>query len=220
MGVMSGVVAVSVTLPACDGTADPAGHAPWPELELKPVTADGYGTDPDLITPAPAPWPRLMSDSQLVLTAVLADIIVPREGSVPPASEVGVVDVIDEWISAPYPRQQAYRELIEPGLRWLDDEAARRFGEGFAGLSEPQRLEIVDEIAFADRPAPESLAMARAFFASFRTLAVGAFFTSPEGIRDLGYEGNVVISGDYPGPTREAMAHLAGLLDELDLESP
>lgn len=219
MGALSGAVALTVTLPACNETAGRGEHAPWPELKLKPVTANGYGTDPKLISPAPAPWPRLMNSAQLALSAVLADIIVPREGAVPAASEVGVVDVIDEWISAPYPRQQSYRALIEPGLQWLDDEASRRFGRAFIKLSEHQRIEIVDDIAFADRPAPASLTQAKTFFASFRTLTVGAFFTSPEGTRDLGYEGNVVIAGDYPGPSAEAMQHLAELLDDLELEA-
>ena len=108
--------------------------------------------------------------------------------------------------------------MIEPGLQWLNDEASRRFDAAFVDLSESQRLEIVDEIAFADRPTPPGLERPKAFFAGFRGLVVGAWVTTPEGMKDLGYEGNVAIAGDYPGPTPEAMAHLEGLLDDLGLK--
>ncbi|MEJ2089694.1 MAG: gluconate 2-dehydrogenase subunit 3 family protein [Gammaproteobacteria bacterium] len=207
----------SASAEAADGSTVAGTFAPWPSLDLKAVNAAGYGTDPDLITPVSAPWPRLLSEAQRSLGAVLADIIVPREDDVPAASEVGAVDVLDEWISAPYPSQQADRQLIEPGLRWIDDEAQRRHGEPFVRLSKTQRLAIVDEIAFTDQPTPAGLEMPKAFFARLRALVVGAFLTSPEGTEDLGYVGNVPIRGDYPGPTPEAMAHLEKLLDELGL---
>ena len=54
----------------------------------------------------------------------------------------------------------------------------------------------------------------------FRQLVVGAYVTSPQGMQDLGYQGNVPIAGDYPGPTPEAMTHLHSLLNDLDLKSP
>ena len=217
MGALSGAAVVSIALPACTASEESGNYAAWPQLKLAPVTADGYGTDPNLITPAPAAWPRLMSESQLALTAVIADLIIPREDTVPSASEVGVVDVIDEWISAPYPRQQEYRAIIEPGLVWLNAEARRRFNEPFVSLTESQRVEIIDEIAYSDQPTPTGLENPKTFFAGLRMLVVGAFVTSPEGTEDIGYLGNVAIAGDYPGPTPEAMAHLQGLLKDLDL---
>lgn len=221
MGILSAAAAaglVPASAPASAPEVAPTDeYAPWPELELKPVTATGYGKDPNLITPAPAPWSRLLADGQLALVAVLADLIVPREGDVPSASEVGVVDVVDEWLSAPYPAQQEDRAIIEPGLRWIDAEASRRFGIAFVDLSGRQQRAILDEIAFAERGTPPALERPKAFFSTLRALVVGAFFTSPEGVTDLGYIGNVPIHADYPGPTPEAMAHLDTLLDELGL---
>ncbi|MEQ9450669.1 MAG: gluconate 2-dehydrogenase subunit 3 family protein [Pseudomonadales bacterium] len=212
MTALSGGMAISAVAP---GYADESGqYAPWPQMKLAPVQAAGYGTDPDLITPAPAPWPRLLTTAQRQTSAVLADIIVPREGQVPAASEVGVVELIDEWVSAPYPQQQGYRQSIIPGLAWLDDEAGLRFGTGFVQLSTDQQLAIVDDIA---TPGEASLSAAHAFFVNFRTLVVGGFYTSPAGSRDLGYLGNVPIAGDYPGPSPAAMAHLNELLAELKL---
>ncbi len=214
IGAVSGALAISTTLPACGTSGDPGDHAPWPEIKLDPVSAPGYGTDPDLIAPAPVPWPRLLSDAQLATTAALADIIVPAENNIPAASQVGVVEFIDEWISAPYPTQQEHRGLLVAGLQWLDDEAARRFEADFVNLTSTQQLEIVDDIA---QPEADTLQLPGLFFSGFRTLAVGAFYTSPEGIADLGYQGNVAIAGDYPGPSQEAELHLQALLEQLGL---
>ncbi len=44
-----------------------------------------------------------------------------------------------------------------------------------------------------------------------------AHFASAEGIEDIGYQGNVPIGGDYPGPTEGATAHLETVLAALDL---
>jgi hypothetical protein len=58
------------------------------------------------------------------------------------------------------------------------------------------------------------------FFQRFRYLAVGAYYTSEAGIADVGYIGNVPIAGSYPGPSDEAMAHLAAVLEQLGLRLP
>ncbi len=84
-------------------------------------------------------------------------------------------------------------------------------------MTESQQLDIVGDIAFSEGQTPAGLATPRLFFSGLRALVVGAFFTSPEGIRDLGYIGNTPIYGDYPGPTPEAMVHLESLVENLGL---
>lgn len=218
MGVMSSTVVVPMTFSTAASAKESAGDfAPWPQLTLKPVTAPGYGQDPNLIVPEPAPWPRILTEPQLAMLAVLSDIIVPAEDEVPSASEVGVPEVLDEWISAPYPQQREHRSVMEPGLLWMDDESRRRYQKPFIRVTESQQLDIVDDIAFSEGQTPAGLATPRLFFSGLRALVVGAFFTSPEGIRDLGYIGNTPIYGDYPGPTPEAMVHLESLVENLGL---
>ena len=39
--------------------------------------ARGYGTDPKLVKPEKAPWPRLMTADQLQVAAVMSDFILP-----------------------------------------------------------------------------------------------------------------------------------------------
>lgn len=191
------------------------GH--WPQLHLAAVTVKGYGKDPNLIVPPTSPWPKTLTKKQLTLVAKLSDILVPRDGDVPSASEVHVPDVIDEWVSAPYERQQADRVTILSCLQWIDDECQLRFKSGFASAAENQQLAIMDDIAFDKKEAAAQYHNAITAFSRFRKLVLAAFFCSPAGTKDIGYLGNVPIAGDYPGPTPEAVEHLDAILSDLGL---
>ncbi len=89
----------------------------------------GYGPDPDLIKAYEkgAFWPLTMNAQQRQLAAALSDLIIPEDEHSPSASAVGVVDFIDEWISAPYPLQREDRATVLDGFAWLDGEAQQRF---------------------------------------------------------------------------------------------
>lgn len=191
------------------------GH--WPELDLQPVTGDGYGKDPDLMSPPETPWPLTLTPAQLSLLALLSDIIVPAEGGSPSASAVQVPTVLDEWVSAPYPDQQRDRLTVLSALAWLDDEAALRFSQPFSALGAQQQLAIIDDVAYDNGQTPRRFQrMARAF-ARLRNMVLAAYFCTPEGMEDIGYIGNVAIAGDYPGPTPEAYSHLETVLAGLGL---
>lgn len=213
------LLAAGASVPALSGcrlnplASDSAGH--WPDLQLAPITARGYGKDPNLILPPESPWPRTLTQAQLDLVAVLADIIVPQEGVYPSATQVHVPDVIDEWVSAPYEGQQRDRIRILHGLAWLDDEANLRYQRRFVALSAAQQLVIVDDIAF-DNAAEPFVRMADVF-ARLRSLVLAAYFCTPQGMQDIGYMGNVPIAGDYPGPSDEALHHLHAVLAGLNL---
>lgn len=223
-------LAASTMLPLLSGCEKPVGTAGvaapaaaaktgehWPELQLTPIGGKGYGKDPNLILPPKSPWPLTMTAAQLTLLAIVADILIPRDGQVPSASEVNVPAVVDEWISAPYERQQRDRPIILAALTWLDDEATMRYQTNFAKLTSAQRLTIIDDIAYDnEQTQPQFKRIAKAF-SHLRGLVVAAFFATPEGTKDIGYVGNVPIAGDYPGPTAEAYAHLDKVLAELGL---
>lgn len=191
------------------------GH--WPELDLKPIKANGYGTDPNMVMPPESPWPLTLNQHQLNLVAVLANYIVPREGNNPSATDVNVPSVIDEWVSSPYNGQQKDRNTILHGLAWIDDESTIRFKKQFIALNSTQQTAILNDIAYFDESTPAQYQRIGNAFLRFKNLVLGAYFCTPQGCKDIGYLGNVPIAGDYPGPTKEAKEHLDTVLVELGL---
>ena len=105
----------------------------------------------------------------------------------PAASALGVPDFIDEWVSAPYPDQLKDRPLIRGGLQDLAK-----------GETKPADLRGTD------------------FFKRFRALTVGAYYTTEEGFRDIGYIGNEARGSD-PGPSAEVKAVIEERLKALGL---
>lgn len=186
----------------------------WPELP--PIKAPGIGRDPNLNEPV-VPWPLTMTKAELAAAAALADLILPAEGSDPAPSQVGVHAFIDEWVSAPYPDQHKDRNLIIPGLAWLDEEAMKQGGQRFNQIGPDAQKRIVDDVAFADRVKP-GLEKHAEFFGRMRALTLGAYFTTPEGWKAIGYPGGSPILGPYPGPTPEALAHIQGVIEGMGLK--
>ena len=185
-----------------------AASAAWPALEARGAfaatasgsLARGYGTDPDLQKAYRSGelWPLTLTAQQRRLAGVLADIIIPADERSPSASAVGVVDFIDEWVSAPYPAHQRDRTILVDGFTWLDAEAARRFGKSFVDLEASQLQQICDAICDESRAVAEMRNAAR-FFAVFRDLTAGGFYSTPVGRNDLNYIGNVPLAR-FDGP--------------------
>jgi hypothetical protein len=160
------------------------------------VTKDGYGTDPKLNPPDKAPWPRIMTDTQLQVAAVVVDHILPATATAPSASSLGVPDFLNEWVSAPYPDQLKDRPIILMGLDEL--------GADFLKTDAPGRT-----AKLAALPGSE-------FFRRMRALTIGAYYTTEEGFKDIGYIGNEARASD-PGPSAEAKAHVERELRKLGL---
>jgi Gluconate 2-dehydrogenase subunit 3 len=163
-------------------------------------TAQGYGTDPNLVAiyrPGEL-WPLTLTASQRRLAGILADLIIPADDESPSASAVGVVDFIDEWVSAPYPAGQGDRPLVLGGFLWLDTESARRFDKGFSDLDTALQRAICDDICEESRAVLERRDAAL-FFARYRDLTAGGFYSTPVGRKDLGYIGNVPLAR-FEGP--------------------
>jgi hypothetical protein len=169
------------------------------------LEAPGLGFDPNLLKKE-IPWPRLLTAAEKRIVTALADVIIPADEFGPAASAVGVPDFIDEWVSAPYDQQVKDRKLIRDGLAWLDAEAGKRFGKGFADSSAAQQTAILDDIV---KEGTEARKQARAFFIVFRDRAAGGYYTTPEGWKAIGYTGNTPMA-EFSGPPPEALAH-AGL---------
>src|SRR5256884_4486993 len=192
-----------------------AASAAWPLLrrraaraEASAVSVQGYGTDPNLLTvyhPGDL-WPLTLTPDQRRLAAILADLIIPADESSPSASAAGVVEFIDEWVSAPYPRHQRDRGIVLDGFKWLDTEAIRRSGTAFAELGATDQHAICDEICDVSRAADAKRDAAR-FFALYRDVTAGGFYSTPVGRKDLGYIGNVP-QARFDGPPPELLRKL------------
>ena len=172
------------------------------------AVAHGYGQDPKLLeTYKPGDlWPLTFTKERRSTVSALCVMIIPADDKSPSASQLGVHDFIDEWISAPYPKQQEDRKLILDGLTWLEHESKKRFKKSFADLSDEQRRQICDEICFEPKT-KSSLSKQARFFARFRDLTAGGFYTTPEGMKDIQYLGNVPLT-KFDGPPPEVLAYL------------
>jgi hypothetical protein len=174
-------------------------------------TALGYGTDPDLLHPT-APWPRTLTRAQLQTAALLCDFILPASADAPSAAALGVPDFIDEWVSAPYPAQMADRPVILDGLNWLADEA--RYGFDLLHMAPAERAALF--AGLTRRPSDPALVAPHAFFRRFRSLTIGAYYTTEAGFKQIGYIGNVPLAS-YPGPSDEVTVVLDRELKKLGL---
>lgn len=162
--------------------------------------AKGYGTDPNLAHPEKAAWPRIMTHDQLQTAALLADFILPATATAPSATTLGIPDFIDEWVSAPYPDQLKDRPVLLGGLDAL----------AYGSSRSAERKTAIAALPTSSDPAT------RAFFKTFRSLTVGAYYTTEAGFRDIGYIGNVARTSD-PGPSDEVKAALEHELQKLGL---
>lgn len=196
------MLAATATIAVTDRAAAAAKHA-----AAAPATK-GYGTDP-LLNKEYDPgafWPLTFTDHQRRTAATLCALIIPAEGDVPSAADLKVHDFIDEWISSPYPGQQGDRATVLEGLTWIDREANARFGVDFADLTPTQMAAIADDLCHAPDAKPEHRDGAR-FFAKFRDLTAGGFFTTPQGMKDIGYVGNMPLA-EFKGPPPEVLKKL------------
>lgn len=158
----------------------------------------GYGKDPAMMPPQPAPWPRHLTSGEREVVRALVDQILPADEGVPAASEVGLVDFFDEWLSAPYPQHQDDRRLLLPLLaecpqRSIADSGA--LGRWLITVSDPK----------------SSLAPA---FERMRVLSAAAYYTTAEGIDRIGFVGNVP-HDRFDGPPDEVLERFDAALRAL-----
>jgi hypothetical protein len=147
----------------------------------------GYGKDPNLLAPV-RPWPLTLTRDQRSDLEKAADVILPGEGEMPAASKLKIADFFDEWLSAPYPEQTGDRAAILPLMARLRTAAAAR---GW-----PKAVAEALDKSSPDHGAADRL----------RSLVAGACYTTPEGMRAVGYVGNVVLDR-FDGPPPQVVSH-------------
>lgn len=165
----------------------------------------GTPSDPDLLRPK-KDWPRKLLAGEMVTVSALCDMIIPADAKSPSASTVGVPAYINEHVSAPYDGNARDLVRVRGGLSWLNLEGEKRFGKRFAKLTHDQKTQICDDICYLPKAKPEFQQGAR-FFALMRNLTATGFYTTDEGMKDIGYMGNVALP-KWDGPPPEVLKHL------------
>ena len=160
----------------------------------------GQGTPPKS-----APKRAFFTAAEWRTVGVLADDIIPADGRTGSATQAGVPAFIDYHLSVPEASDDA-RIAIRGGLAWLNTESRKRFRRNYATLSQAQRNQILDDIAWPKRAKPE-FSHGAAFFTRMRDLVGMGFFSSAMGWKDLRYEGNV-FNPDWQGCPEAAMQKL------------
>lgn len=122
---------------------------------------------------------------EMATIAILADLIIPRDGRSGSATDVKVPDFI-EFIVKDEPEHQL---PLRGGLKWLDVYCLNSYNHAFIDCTVQQQKSVLDQIAYPAKAKP-GMQQGVAFFNKMRDLTAIGFFTTKIGIEDLGYKGN------------------------------
>jgi hypothetical protein len=84
-------------------------------------------------------------------------------------------------------------QIFTGGFGWLDHYMQQQHAVDFVDAKPDERTAVLDVIAFRKNETPETAPGIR-FFTWVRNLVTDAYYTSPIGIKDLGYMGNTAVS--------------------------
>ena len=115
----------------------------------------------------------------------LAELIVPAENGLPSALEARAPEYID-LLAGNNPDLAA---IYTGGIAWLDRAMERRHGAAFVNARPEHQTAMLDLIAYRKNRTPE-LGPGIEFFDWVRRMVVDAYYTSPAGVKDVGFVGN------------------------------
>ena len=138
----------------------------------------------------------------------LSELIVPADEGGPSGREGGAPEFIDLLSS----QNEELAHIFSGGILWLDSASAERHGTRFVECSEQAQTGLLDSLVEAERTeaggetswetreyrrfsvfgvkSASEMRQGLEFFGWSRRLVVDAYYTSPAGIKDLGFLGN------------------------------
>jgi gluconate 2-dehydrogenase gamma chain len=119
----------------------------------------------------------------------LADYIVPADDVSAGATAAGA----PEWIDLMASENPELLAIYTGGIAWLDHAMRLRDAPNFLNATAQQQTAMLDLIAYRKNESPD-LGPGIKFFDWVRKMVVDAYYTSPIGIKDLGYMGNTALS--------------------------
>jgi len=133
--------------------------------------------------------PQALTAHEYATLRHLTGLIIPADDRSPGAIEAGAADYIDFLCNA----SQELKEIYTGGLAWLDNAMQRRHAIDFLGATAAQQTELLDRIAYRKNASPE-LNPGIAFFAWVRNMTVDAYYTTPIGVKEIGFMGNGAVA--------------------------
>lgn len=156
------------------------------EEAVKEAFTEGIGRTPfERKRDADLKAEEFLTAAELGVVATLCDIILPATDTAGSATEADVPDFI-HFIAKDIPDLKI---PIRGGVAWINNESLTRFGKGFNDITETQRIEIVDDIAYPEK-ASDDMKVGVNFFNRMRDLTMTGYYTTKMGLDDLGYVGN------------------------------
>ena len=128
--------------------------------------------------------PKLLNAHEYRTLEILAGLIVPG------ARRAGAAAFIDLMCHS----SNEMSAIYTGGVAWLDRASQARAGARFADAKPADQSALLDLIAYRKNMTPE-LAPGIAFFDWARRMTLDAYYTSAEGVKELGYKGNAGMSG-------------------------
>ena len=183
---LAGGAGAGLAIPGLAGADDLHRHvAEQARLERAAEEATAAGASPAFLAPA-----------QKETLASLAEAIVPG------STKAGVADFLDRLLAVDSPDAQ---RAFHSALGAIEGEAVSRYGRGWKALGGDERLELLSALstgpsAAATRyPVPAAVPVATATlrdrFDHLKARVALAYFTSEEGLRELGYTGEPIHEG-------------------------
>jgi gluconate 2-dehydrogenase gamma chain len=129
--------------------------------------------------------PKLLNAHEFQTVARLSEIIIPADEVSGSAVDAGAPEFID--IIANHNSEIA--TIMLGGLSWLDRQMERKHNVSFVAATPEQQTAMLDIIAYRKNAAGGNATGVR-FFDWMRRLTADAFYTSPIGVKDVGYMGN------------------------------
>ncbi|HET8548845.1 MAG TPA: gluconate 2-dehydrogenase subunit 3 family protein [Bryobacteraceae bacterium] len=129
--------------------------------------------------------PKLFTPGEYAALRRLAELIIPADETSKSAADAGAPEFID-LLASNNPELAA---IYTGGLGWLDREMVKRHGQPFVKATPEQQTAMLDLIAYS-RNITAELAPGIVFFDWARKMVVDGYYTSPIGVRAIGYMGN------------------------------
>lgn len=123
--------------------------------------------------------PKKFTRRNFQLLKKLGELIIPG------ASEAGAAEYID-FLSS---HNEELAAIFNGGFGWLDRYMLKNYGADFLHATAGQQTELLDKLAYKKNVTPET-APGVQFWTWTRNMVVDAYYTSPAGVKDLGYMGN------------------------------